>query len=169
MNEADQIRKEMAQIRLEMHHDVAGVIKDAESVFDWRSYIRNAPWVSVGAAIGLGYLIVPKKWSRPQPSFEPRYLASAMSSPRDQGEERASSKRDISLWSIAGAALSMAAPIAIRAAQGYAVGWIEDRLLNGGGAKATPASGRKTSASSTKFDYGNAGAPVGGAPDQPSP
>lgn len=159
MNEADQIRKEMAQIRLDMHHDVAGVIKEAESVFDWRSYIRNAPWVSMGAALGLGYLIVPKKRFRPLPSVEPRYLASAMSSRRDQDDQRLSSKRGVSLWSIAGTVLSMAAPIAIRAAQGYAVGWIEDRLLKsgGGGAKETSAPDKKTTTSRSKIDYGNAG------------
>ena len=61
LSEADQIRKEMAKIRLEMHQDVAGVVKNAESMLDWRSYIRNAPWVSMGAVHGTWVPDCPQK------------------------------------------------------------------------------------------------------------
>ena len=51
-NEVDEIRRQMAQIRRELHEDVQGVVAGAEAVADWRRYIRLYPWAAVGAAVG---------------------------------------------------------------------------------------------------------------------
>ena len=60
-NEADEIRRQMAKIRRELHEDVREVVAGAEAVTDWRRYVRMYPWASVGAALAIGYLIVPKR------------------------------------------------------------------------------------------------------------
>ncbi len=135
MSEIDDVQKEMARIRLEMHHDIAGVVKDAESLFNWRSYITKSPWISVAAAFGLGYLIVPTRASRQHP-VQP-FVGNGLA-PRDKPGNK-TSRTEVSLWSIGGTALSLAAPIAIRAAQSYVLSWVEDRFLGGMEAKSKAA------------------------------
>ena len=51
----------MAQIRHDMHHDVQGAVEGAQSLTDWRTLIRMNPWISLGIAATVGYLIVPKR------------------------------------------------------------------------------------------------------------
>jgi len=60
-NEIDDIRRQMAQIRRELHEDVQGVVAGAEAATDWRRYVRLYPWACVGAAFGLGFLIAPRR------------------------------------------------------------------------------------------------------------
>ncbi|MEA2631568.1 MAG: hypothetical protein QOE66_1787, partial [Chloroflexota bacterium] len=60
-NEIEEIRRQMAQIRRELHEDVQEVVAGAEAVADWRRYIRMYPWAAVGIATATGYLIVPKR------------------------------------------------------------------------------------------------------------
>lgn len=153
MSEIDDIRKDMAQIRLEMHRDVVDVVHEAESIFDWRSYIRNAPWVSVGAALAIGYLLVPRRRSRPVETYisQPSIPAQpVLDGPRQE------SSLNLSFWGIAGSVLSLAAPVAIRAAQSYAASWLEERLLNSPsfGTTATSSSESRTTARTPTEDLG---------------
>jgi len=60
-NDVDEIRREMARIRREMHEDVKGVVASAEAAADWRSYIGSYPWLALGAAFAVGYFVVPRK------------------------------------------------------------------------------------------------------------
>jgi hypothetical protein len=61
VSDLDDIRQQMAQIRFNLHTDVTGVISETERMFDWRRYIRNAPWLWSAVALGAGYLLVPKR------------------------------------------------------------------------------------------------------------
>lgn len=150
VSDIDEIRKQMAMLRLDMHRDVAGVVQDAESMFDWRSYIRNAPWVSMGAAFSLGYLLVPRRARRVVETSAPR-----TTSHRELDDNSSkSSALHVSLWGIAGTVLSLAAPVAIRAAQSYAVSWLEEQLLQGSGPGQT-ASGRSTEPSAADTRIGS--------------
>jgi len=60
-NDVDEIRRQMAAIRRAMHEDVKEVVAEAEAATDWRRYIMAYPWVSLGVAVAIGYLIVPKR------------------------------------------------------------------------------------------------------------
>ena len=67
MNEIDEIRRQMAQIRHDLHQDVSNVVSgvsevvnEVSGVMDWRSALRGHPYMLVGAALAAGYLIVPR-------------------------------------------------------------------------------------------------------------
>ena len=68
MNEIDEIRRQMAQIRHDLHQDVSNVVSgvsevvnEVSGVMDWRSALRGHPYMLVGAALAAGYLIVPRR------------------------------------------------------------------------------------------------------------
>ena len=93
MNEIDEIRWQMAQIRHDLHHDVAsvvsgvsGVVDEVSEVMDWRSVLRNHPYIATGVALAVGYLIVPRRAKQAVPSQN--HLVSVQS-PRGGFEEKA--------------------------------------------------------------------------------
>jgi hypothetical protein len=59
--EADEIRERMALIRQRIDEQSDEVVAQVSELSDWRSYVRRHPWVSVGAAAVLGYVLVPSK------------------------------------------------------------------------------------------------------------
>jgi hypothetical protein len=140
VNEIDEIRWQMAQIRHDLHQDVStvvsgvsGVVNEVSGVMDWRSVLRSHPFIATGAALAIGYLIVPR---RKKPVVElPNHVVSV-----EAPEARPREKRFRPLsW-----AFKLLAPIATQALQGYAMVWIENYLkqhmhtLPGGPAAATP-------------------------------
>ena len=60
-SEADQLRRQMAQVRHELRDDVDGVVAQAKEMTEWRYYVREHPWVCVGVAAAVGFLVVPNK------------------------------------------------------------------------------------------------------------
>src|SRR5580692_11548240 len=66
----DQVREEMRQIRSNLDDEVATFVQSTRGLLDWRSYIRHAPWLCLGAAALAGYLIVPSKPKVLSPSPE---------------------------------------------------------------------------------------------------
>ncbi len=63
----DEIRERMAMIRQRIDEQSDEVVAQVNELSDWRSYVRRHPWVSVGAAAALGYVLVP---SRAKPATE---------------------------------------------------------------------------------------------------
>jgi hypothetical protein len=123
--EIDEIRRQMAQIRRDLHADVQGVVEGAEAATDWRRYVRSYPWASLGLALTVGYLIVPRRRRTPTPLQAAPALANAIvpaEPPRSAEPEK--KKRQ----GLLGAALGMLAPVAFRAAQGYALQFAEQWL-----------------------------------------
>jgi len=123
-NEIDDIRRRMAQIRRELHEDVEEVVAGAGAVADWRRYVRMYPWAAVGLAATLGYLIVPKRRrnvprdvARKADVAEVREVIEQVREPEPRAKPRAKS--------ILGAGLAMLTPLAWRAAQNYAMGYLE--------------------------------------------
>src|SRR5260370_35175681 len=62
----------MAQIRHDLHQDVAsvvsgvsGVVDEVQEVMDWRSIVRNHPFIATGLAFTAGYLIAPRRAKHP--------------------------------------------------------------------------------------------------------
>jgi ElaB/YqjD/DUF883 family membrane-anchored ribosome-binding protein len=120
-NEVDEIRRRMAQIRHELHQDVKEVVEGAEEVTDWRRYVRLYPWAAVGATSAAGcivtYLIVPRR--RPgadRDGERPAEVRVIRESDLDSKKRRKS---------LIGAAFGMVAPLAWRAVQNYAMGYLE--------------------------------------------
>ena len=110
----------MAQIRRDLHADVQGVVQGAEAATDWRRYIRDYPWASLGAALVVGYMVVPRKQQATTIHLAPtepvRTIAAEAPPPV---EEKKKGK------SLLGMAFGMLAPVALRAAQGYALQFAE--------------------------------------------
>jgi hypothetical protein len=135
------IQRRMAQIRRDLHEEVKEAVKGAQSLTDWRSQVKSHPWLALGAAAAVGYLIVPRR-RRPEtptivavnpvaaaPAAGPSAVATPSSPSRKGG-------------SILGSAFGLLAPIAVRAAQNYAIQYMEQWLAaQQGGIGPAPAPG----------------------------
>lgn len=60
-SEADQIQKQMRELRVDLREDVQDVVVSAHKMADIANYVRAYPWLCVGAAVAAGYLIVPQR------------------------------------------------------------------------------------------------------------
>ena len=58
---SDTVRERMQQLRCEIDEDVEDVSASARTMVDWKHYVKTYPWVCFGAAVALGFLIVPKR------------------------------------------------------------------------------------------------------------
>jgi len=58
---ADSIRQRMREVRCELGEDVEQFVESARTVTDWHYYYERYPWLCVGAAFALGFVIVPKR------------------------------------------------------------------------------------------------------------
>src|SRR5437764_1090007 len=56
---AQDIRRQMAEIRSQLVHEVQSLASSAKAKSDWRYYYRQHPLLFVGAAAVIGFLIVP--------------------------------------------------------------------------------------------------------------
>jgi hypothetical protein len=59
--ETKAIRQRMEEVRCDLDEDVQTIVQGARDMVDWRSYVKTYPWVCLGAALALGYLIVPRR------------------------------------------------------------------------------------------------------------
>jgi hypothetical protein len=123
-NEIDEIRRQMAQIRHDLHEDVCAVVSGAEGVTDWRRYVRAYPWLSVALVMGAGYLVVPRS-RRSVPVDIARQADVAEVRDVLKHAQQAPGAKEERRKSLVGAALAMAAPFAWRVAQNYALAYIE--------------------------------------------
>jgi len=124
----------MAQIRRELHSDVREVVASAEAVTDWRRYIRNAPWVALGASFAIGYILVPRRHKASPPSVVAVVPTDAAQVREAVSEVKAKSPRK----GLLGMAFGLLGPIAVRAAQGYALQYLEQYLAQQQGHVAGP-------------------------------
>jgi hypothetical protein len=115
----------MAVIRRELHHDVRQVVQKAEAATDWQRYIRMYPWAFLGLACAAGYAVAPRRR---------RALPRAAATTADVAEVRAAvqetRKADRAKTGLLMAAWAALSPVAIRLAQGYAVQYLENWLLD---------------------------------------
>ena len=67
---ADEIRRQMCSIREQLPHEADEVIAGARQLVQWRYYVREYPWASLGVAAALGYLAIPRRLEimRPDPA-----------------------------------------------------------------------------------------------------
>ena len=121
-----EIQRRMAQIRHEMHQEVQGAVKGAQLLTDWRSLVRSYPWLSISLAAVAGYLIVPRRRS-----IDPTTVPAEFRGPQPPGfvaESAYTPQPRRTAWSIIGTVFSLFAPVAVRAAQNYALGHLEQWL-----------------------------------------
>ena len=55
------IQQQMARIRRELHDDVEEVVEQAKELADWRNFVKSHPWLMVGAAAAVGFMVVPRR------------------------------------------------------------------------------------------------------------
>jgi hypothetical protein len=70
---AEALQSQMRQVRREMGTDVEEIVDSARTLTDWQHYVRTYPWLCLGAAAALGYLVVPTRIHYVQP--DPATLA----------------------------------------------------------------------------------------------
>jgi hypothetical protein len=119
--EITEIQRRMAQVRHELHEEVREAVKGAQSLTDWRSHVRHHPWLALGAAAAVGYLIVPRRRQEPGPTIvavAPQAAGATVPVPAAAAPKK---KR----WGLIGSALGLLVPIAVRAGQNYAIQYLE--------------------------------------------
>jgi len=57
----DSLRARMQGIRCEIDQGMQDVSASAHSMVDWKHYVKTYPWVCLGTAAALGFMIVPKR------------------------------------------------------------------------------------------------------------
>ena len=127
VSEIDDIRRQMAQIRHDLHQDVSSVVggvsevvTEVEEVMDWRSVIRNHPYLDHRSGLGGGV----SDRAAADEGRDPKQ-SRTNSSPRPLRKPPASRRKRFRPMSWA---LNLLWPIATQAAQSYAMIWIENQL-----------------------------------------
>ena len=57
----ENVRVQMQGIRCEIDQGLEDVSASAHRMVDWKHYVKTYPWVCLGTAAALGFLIVPKR------------------------------------------------------------------------------------------------------------
>src|SRR5208283_3822008 len=115
----------MAQIRHDLHQDVSNVVSgvsevvnEVSGVMDWRLALRGHPYILLGTALAVGYLMVPRR-KKVIESTQNSHAGLAVAQPLNR---KKSGLRPYSF------AVELLWPIATQAAQAYAMMWIEKQL-----------------------------------------
>ncbi len=58
---ADEIRRKMQHVRRDVDVDVSQIVDSANTLSDWRFYVRRYPWLCVSAALAAGYFVWPRR------------------------------------------------------------------------------------------------------------
>jgi hypothetical protein len=61
----DDLLRQMAAARAALSHDARSAVSDARTLADWKYHFRAHPWVFVGGAAAIGFLLVPEKKPAP--------------------------------------------------------------------------------------------------------
>jgi hypothetical protein len=57
----ESVRARMQQLRYEIDGNMEDLNASARTMVDWKHYVKTYPWACLGAAVALGFLIVPKR------------------------------------------------------------------------------------------------------------
>jgi len=117
---ADEIQREMRQIRVELRDNVQEIVSGARDIVDWQSYVKAYPWLCVGAAAFVGYLLVPSRTTVIRP--DPEALRELTKS-REMLEQQAKPKK-----SLVGMVVGMVAASAAQAAMSVASHQVQQLL-----------------------------------------
>ena len=124
----DDIRRRMAQIRQRLHQDMQGVVAGAEAASDWKHYIRLYPWAALGVAFAAGFVVVPRRRRSVTKTAEKAAEAAVakMTGAVEAVASVSEPKPEKSRKGLIGAAFGLLGPLALRYAQSYALGYVEN-------------------------------------------
>ena len=111
----EEIVRQMTAIRMNLDGEVGGIVRNAQKLVDWRYYVRNHPWASILAAVGVGYLAVPAK------SASPIAVLPATGNPMPQATPQVAAKQAAVAGGMFGSLASLATNYALRTAAQYAM------------------------------------------------
>ena len=60
-NSSAALQWQMQKIRGNLAEHAGEAVKKARTKFNWRHYVANHPWTSLGAAMAAGYFLVPRR------------------------------------------------------------------------------------------------------------
>lgn len=60
-SEGDDIQRQMREVRAELRDNVQDLVTSAQKMGDWTNYVRAYPWLCVGAAAVVGYMVIPSR------------------------------------------------------------------------------------------------------------
>jgi hypothetical protein len=126
-NDVDEIYHRMAVIRRENHTNVRESVAGAEAMADWGRYTWTYPWVALGAAVAVGYLIYTSRSQKVTSDnaslADGDKVGEAIAGVRERGQERSRISRNLLL-----AAWDILSPVAVRAGQNYMLHWLEQQF-----------------------------------------
>lgn len=89
------LRKQSSKLRKHLERDVDGLRNQAQELMDWKHYVRKYPVATIGAAVVLGYLLVPRRSPIvhvadliPAPPTEPVHVESVAPAPPEPPPEQ---------------------------------------------------------------------------------
>ncbi len=147
----DEIRRSMAQIRQRLHQDMQGVVAGAEAASDWKHYVRLYPFACLAVAFGLGMVVVPRRRRSVSKTAEKAAEAvlakvsgaaeavqngSAIPFKGDTPKEKEKEKKA----GLLGIAFGLVSPLLVRAAQSYALNYVESWIAQQAAASGMTAS-----------------------------
>ncbi len=59
--ETKAILRRMEEVRCDLDEGAREIAESAHDLVEWRHYVKNYPWICVGAACAIGYAIVPQR------------------------------------------------------------------------------------------------------------
>ncbi len=108
--EAEAIRLRARQVRGRLVRTADALKETSQRFLDWRTYVGNHAWLSLGAAFVAGYMLAPRPAAASTPATEPPQRATAVAEPpRAPGIAAAARNR----------LLNVAADLALQAAVGF--------------------------------------------------
>ena len=60
-SEVHAIRRQSSKLRRKLERNADGLRSQAHELMDWKHYVRAHPWAAVGAAVAVGYFLVPRR------------------------------------------------------------------------------------------------------------
>jgi len=127
-NEIDEIRREMAQIRMDLHKEMQGVVVNAEAATDWRQYVHRYPFASLALAASVGFLIVPRRRRSIRATAEAAATATAEKFHQELVESPPPRRKAGWGSTILGSTIGLLGSMALRGAQNYASYYLENLI-----------------------------------------
>jgi hypothetical protein len=128
-DEATEIQREMARIRVDLHQSMQGVVAGAEAVASWHRFVKHSPWPSLAVAFAIGYFIVPRKHRSARRTGEAAAHAVVDEVREAVGGAYPAETPKRKKKGLFGMLFGFVGPIALRAAQSYAVQYMENWIL----------------------------------------
>ena len=123
-SESDRLRLQMARIRSELTEDVGEVVEQAKELTDWHLFVKRHPWLCVGSAAAIGFLLVPPR-PKAVPAAAPAMATAAMGNGVAGGPPSSGSKPTSVLHPL----ISMVAGAVVRSALALAADQLQSVLV----------------------------------------